>query len=97
MDGVAGPAVWRDLLRARARGEHNPNGYTYALASKGSPETLTVCGETPVTVGQSDLNPPQAARIATTTSVPATESLWIMIDSKLGEEERVRGAGLKRS
>jgi len=42
MDGVAGPAVWRDLLRAVAKGQNNPNGYSYALASKGSPETLTV-------------------------------------------------------
>jgi peptidoglycan hydrolase-like protein with peptidoglycan-binding domain len=42
MDGVAGPAVWRDLLRAVAKGQNNPNGYSYGLASKGSPETLTV-------------------------------------------------------
>jgi peptidoglycan hydrolase-like protein with peptidoglycan-binding domain len=42
MDGVAGPAVWRDLLRAVAKGQNNPNGYSYALASKGSPESLTV-------------------------------------------------------
>ena len=42
MDGVAGPAVWRDLLRAVDRGQHNPNGYTYAIASKASPETLTI-------------------------------------------------------
>ena len=42
MDGVAGPAVWRALLRAVAKGQNNPNGYSYALASKGSPETLTV-------------------------------------------------------
>jgi peptidoglycan hydrolase-like protein with peptidoglycan-binding domain len=42
MDGVAGPAVWRDLFRAVARGQRNPNGYTYAIASKASPETLTI-------------------------------------------------------
>jgi peptidoglycan hydrolase-like protein with peptidoglycan-binding domain len=42
MDGVAGPTVWKDLLRAVAKGEDNPNGYSYALASKGTPETLTV-------------------------------------------------------
>jgi peptidoglycan hydrolase-like protein with peptidoglycan-binding domain len=42
MDGVAGPTVWRDLLRAVAKGQDNPNGYSYGLASKGSPETLTV-------------------------------------------------------
>ena len=42
MDGVAGPTVWRDLMRAAAKGHDNPNGYTYAVASKGLPETLTV-------------------------------------------------------
>lgn len=42
MDGVAGPAVWRHLLQAVARGQTNPHGYTYAFASKGSPETLTI-------------------------------------------------------
>jgi hypothetical protein len=42
MDGQAGPAVWRALLHAVAEGKDNPNGYSYAIASKGSPETLTV-------------------------------------------------------
>ena len=42
MDGVAGPTVWSDLLSAVAKGKDNPNGYTYALASQYSPETLTV-------------------------------------------------------
>jgi peptidoglycan hydrolase-like protein with peptidoglycan-binding domain len=42
MDGVAGPAVWRALLRAAVKDQRNPNGYTYAHASKASPETLTI-------------------------------------------------------
>jgi peptidoglycan hydrolase-like protein with peptidoglycan-binding domain len=42
MDGVAGTTVWSDLLRAMAKGKHNPNGYTYALASQHSPETITI-------------------------------------------------------
>jgi peptidoglycan hydrolase-like protein with peptidoglycan-binding domain len=42
MDGTAGPQVWSDLLKAAAAGQKNANGYTYALASKGSPETLTI-------------------------------------------------------
>jgi peptidoglycan hydrolase-like protein with peptidoglycan-binding domain len=42
MDGVAGSAVWSDLLAAVAKGKHNPNGYTYALANQNLPETLTV-------------------------------------------------------
>jgi L,D-transpeptidase-like protein/Big-like domain-containing protein len=42
MDGDAGTRVWRDLLTAIAQGQDNQHGYTYALASKASPETLTV-------------------------------------------------------
>jgi peptidoglycan hydrolase-like protein with peptidoglycan-binding domain len=42
MDGTAGSQVWRDVLSAVAKGQHNKNGYTYAVASKSSPETLTI-------------------------------------------------------
>jgi peptidoglycan hydrolase-like protein with peptidoglycan-binding domain len=42
MDGVAGPQVWGALLSAVAAGQNNTHGYTYALASQASPETLTV-------------------------------------------------------
>jgi hypothetical protein len=42
MDGVAGPQVWTSLLSAVAAGQDNPNGYTYAIASEGDPETLTI-------------------------------------------------------
>ncbi len=42
MDGTAGPSVWQALLKAVANGQNNPNGYTYAVASKASPETLTI-------------------------------------------------------
>jgi hypothetical protein len=42
VDGIAGPEVWSALLQAVAKGQDNPNGYTYALASEGNPETLTV-------------------------------------------------------
>ena len=42
MDGEAGPSVWADVLKDVAGGHNNGNGYTYALASKGSPETLTI-------------------------------------------------------
>jgi peptidoglycan hydrolase-like protein with peptidoglycan-binding domain len=42
MDGRVGSAVWDALLRAVARGQNNPHGYTYALASKANPETLTI-------------------------------------------------------
>ena len=42
MDGVAGPEFWSYLLKAVAAGHGNSNGYTYALASKSLPETLTI-------------------------------------------------------
>ncbi len=42
MTGVMTEGVWHDLLKAAAKGHINPNGYTYAVASEGSPETLTV-------------------------------------------------------
>ena len=42
MDGVAGKTVWSRLFTAVARGQKNPNGYTYALANQHYPETLTV-------------------------------------------------------
>ena len=42
MDGDAGPGVWHALLAAVAADASNPHGYTYALASQASPETLTV-------------------------------------------------------
>jgi lipoprotein-anchoring transpeptidase ErfK/SrfK len=42
MDGEAGPAVWADVLKDVAAGHTNGNGYTYALASKHEPESLTI-------------------------------------------------------
>ncbi len=42
MTGVMTPSLWGDVIRAAAVGKGNPHGYTYALASKASPETLTV-------------------------------------------------------
>jgi L,D-transpeptidase catalytic domain/Bacterial Ig-like domain len=42
LNHTAGPRVWAALLRAAAKKQSNSLGYTYALAQKGSPETLTV-------------------------------------------------------
>ena len=42
MDGVAGDSVWSHLLTAVAKGQHDPNGYTYALADQNSPESLRI-------------------------------------------------------
>jgi peptidoglycan hydrolase-like protein with peptidoglycan-binding domain len=41
-DGIASPAVWAALLRAAQTVGHNTHGYSYAIASQGSPETLTI-------------------------------------------------------
>jgi peptidoglycan hydrolase-like protein with peptidoglycan-binding domain len=42
MDGIAGHVVWRDLLKAAGNNSTDPNGYTYAVASKVLPESLTI-------------------------------------------------------
>jgi L,D-transpeptidase-like protein/Big-like domain-containing protein len=42
MDGDAGPKVWSHLLLAISSDTANEHGYTYALASKNSPETLDI-------------------------------------------------------
>jgi hypothetical protein len=40
--GVLSAKIWADLLTAAAAGDRNPSGYTYAVASKTLPETLTI-------------------------------------------------------
>jgi hypothetical protein len=42
LDGSLTPQLWKTLFAAQQRGEQNANGYTYAIASKGSPEKLTI-------------------------------------------------------
>jgi hypothetical protein len=42
MDGIAGKSLWSKLLTAVAKGQKNPNGYTYALASQHYPEKITI-------------------------------------------------------
>jgi hypothetical protein len=42
LDGLASPALWTALLRAAETQQDNPDGYTYAIASKVLPETLTI-------------------------------------------------------
>jgi peptidoglycan hydrolase-like protein with peptidoglycan-binding domain len=38
-DGVAGPAVWKALIKAALAGDKSTFGYTYVYVSEGSPET----------------------------------------------------------
>jgi peptidoglycan hydrolase-like protein with peptidoglycan-binding domain len=42
MDGSAGKAVWTKLFKQVAKGQQNPNGYTYALANQHYPINLTI-------------------------------------------------------
>ena len=41
-DGVAGPAVWKALIKAEIAGQHNTFGYTFVSVTEGSPESLFV-------------------------------------------------------
>jgi hypothetical protein len=41
-DGAAGARMWAALLKAAAAGERDTHGYSYAIASQSSPETLTI-------------------------------------------------------
>jgi peptidoglycan hydrolase-like protein with peptidoglycan-binding domain len=42
IDGNITPVLWKALFQADLSANNNANGYTYAVASKGSPETLTI-------------------------------------------------------
>jgi hypothetical protein len=42
IDGVASAAVWQALLSARVHRQFNQGGYSYAVATESSPESLTV-------------------------------------------------------
>lgn len=40
VDGIAGPAVWKALLKDRVAGKTSPDGYTYISVTESLPETL---------------------------------------------------------
>jgi len=42
INGNVDGALWNALFKARSAGQNNVNGYTYAVVSKGTPETLTI-------------------------------------------------------
>jgi hypothetical protein len=42
INGAVDAQLWDKLFRAAASGDRNKNGYTYAIASKAAPETLTI-------------------------------------------------------
>lgn len=41
-NGVASPGVWAALMRAADNGSRDTHGYSYAIASQGTPETLSI-------------------------------------------------------
>lgn len=41
-DATLSARFWSDLFRAAAHGQRNASGYTYAIASKSAPESLTI-------------------------------------------------------
>jgi hypothetical protein len=72
MDGQAGHAVWSDLLTAVAQGKHNPNGYTYALASQNSPENVKIWHN-----GQLVFTTPSNTGIAASPTVDGTFPVYL--------------------
>jgi hypothetical protein len=42
VDGTTGAKVWKALLAAAAKDQRNAHGYSYAVATKGQPERLTI-------------------------------------------------------
>jgi peptidoglycan hydrolase-like protein with peptidoglycan-binding domain len=66
-DGIIGPQVWGALLSAAAAGQDNTHGYTYALASQVTPETLTVWHD-----GQVILNSPANTGVVGATTADGT-------------------------
>jgi L,D-transpeptidase catalytic domain/Bacterial Ig-like domain len=42
INGDVTPRLWAALFRAAEANQQNSNGYTYAIANKGTPETLTI-------------------------------------------------------
>jgi hypothetical protein len=42
INGNVTPGLWKDLFKAAEQQHANADGYTYAIASKSSPETLTI-------------------------------------------------------
>ena len=42
VDGFAGPLVWHDLIEATIHAKGNPDGYSYVLVRKSTPQSITL-------------------------------------------------------
>ncbi len=61
VDGFAGPLVWRELIGATIAAKGNPDGYSYVLVRKATPQSITVWHNGEVIVsGPSNTGIPQA-------------------------------------
>jgi hypothetical protein len=73
MDGDAGPAVWAALLKAVAKNQTNPSGYSYALATQGeSNESLQVWHD-----GKRVIDTPANTGIAASPTVDGTFPVYL--------------------
>jgi lipoprotein-anchoring transpeptidase ErfK/SrfK len=61
VDGFAGPLVWHDLIAATIHSKGNPDGYSYVLVRKSTPQSITLWHNGSVIVsGPSNTGIPQA-------------------------------------
>jgi L,D-transpeptidase catalytic domain/Bacterial Ig-like domain len=87
MDGVASPQLWAALLKAAVAGQRNTVGYTYAVASEGSPETLTIWRN-----GSEVLHSLANTGVAGATTTPGTYPVYEKLQSQV-----MRGTNLDGS
>jgi lipoprotein-anchoring transpeptidase ErfK/SrfK len=61
VDGFAGPLVWHDLIEATIHARGNPDGYSYVLVRKSTPQSITLWHNGAVILsGPSNTGIPQA-------------------------------------
>lgn len=78
IDGVASPQVWKALVQARVTGRLNRSGYNYAVASEGSPESLTLYHN-----GAAILHTPANTGIAAAPTVQGTFPVYERLRSQV--------------
>lgn len=77
-DGVAGSQVWAAVLQAVAAHQLSTGGYTYAVASKAQPETLTIWHD-----GQQVLHSPANTGISQAPTVDGTFPVYERLRSQV--------------
>ncbi|HEX6452014.1 MAG TPA: L,D-transpeptidase family protein [Trebonia sp.] len=77
-NGTAGKAFWAALLKAAAAGQGNPNGYSYAIASESSPESLTIWHN-----GRQVLHTPANTGISVAPTVTGTYFVYLKLSYQI--------------